>query len=362
MTKQIKQKRPGRGSDQFIVRLPPGMRDEIAHRAEEHGRSMNAEVIARLGASFEEVLSWEGMVVVSKRMEAAASAFEQLFFNLRDWRAPAGGPEPMLPRDNWKGFLRLSLVTCPIAMIPATVESGARFDLINKKTGNRIRYLKVDAETGDAVDNKDIVAAYKVDTDTYIEVTKEELESVALESTHTIEIDEFVPKSEIDSRYLIRPYYLVPDGKVGHDAFGVIRETIRAMNKVAIARVVLTNREHVIALEPLGDGLMGTLLRYPFEVRSENGCFEDIQKVKITKDMLDLARHIVEKKSASFEPEKFEDHYETALVDLISKKRAGIKIGARAQPKASSNVINLMDALKQSVTKGNPQEKRAIKK
>jgi DNA end-binding protein Ku len=128
------------------------------------------------------------------------------------------------------------------------------------------------------------VCAIIPDTDTFIEVTKEELEHVALESTRTIEIDEFVDRSEIDPRYLIRPYYLVPDGKVGHDAFAVIRETIREMNKVAIGRVVLTNREHIIALDPLDKGLMGTLLRYPFEVRSEKEYFDDIQDVKVTKD------------------------------------------------------------------------------
>ena len=189
---------------------------------------------------------------------------------------------------------------------------------------------------------------YKVDTDTYIEVTKEELDDIALDSTRTIEIDEFVPRSEIDSRYLIRPYYLVPDGKVGHDAFAVIRETIRSMDKVAIGRVVLTNREHIIALEPLDNGLMGTLLRYPYEVRSEKEYFDDIQDVKITKDMLDLAKHIVEQKSAEFDPEEFEDRYEQALIDLINQKRNGIKI-AKPAAKASGNVINLMDALKKSL-------------
>jgi DNA end-binding protein Ku len=255
----------------------------------------------------------------------------------------------MAPRANWKGFLRLSLVTCPVALFPATSESEkVSFNQINKKTGHRIKYAKVDAETGEEVTNDDIVKGYKVDTDTYIEVTKDELDDIALESTHTIDIDEFVPKSDIDSRYLIRPYYLVPDGKVGH-AFAVIRETARSLNKVAIGRVVLTNREHVIALEPFGKGLMGTLLRYPYEVRDEKDYFDDIQDVKVTKDMLDLAKHIVEKKSAPFEPENFEDHYEAALVDLIDKKRAGVKLPAKAAPKTSGNVINLMDALKRSL-------------
>ena len=179
-------------------------------------------------------------------------------------------------------------------------------------------------------------------------MSKEELENVALESTRTIEIDEFVDRSEIDPRYLIRPYYLRPDGKVGHDAFAVIRETIREMNKVAIGRVVLTNREHIIALEPLDRGLIGTLLRYPYEVRSEKEYFDDIQDVKVTKDMLDLAKHIVEQKSGSFEPDRFEDRYESALVDLINQKRNGLPM-AKAAPKSSGNVINLMDALKRSL-------------
>ena len=256
----------------------------------------------------------------------------------------------MAPRANWKGFLRLSLVTCPVALYPATSDTEkVSFNQINRKTGHRIKYAKVDAETGEEVAADDIMKGYKVDTDTYIEMSKDELDDIALESTHTIEIDEFVPKADIDSRYLIRPYYLVPDGKVGHDAFAVIRETVRSMNKVAIGRVVLTNREHIIALEPLGKGLMGTLLRYPYEVRSEKEYFDDIQDVKVTRDMLDLARHIVEKKSGAFEPGKFEDHYESALIDLINKKRSGVGLTAKAAPKTGGNVINLMDALKRSL-------------
>jgi DNA end-binding protein Ku len=256
----------------------------------------------------------------------------------------------MAPRANWKGFLRLSLVTCPVALYPATSDTEkVSFNQINRKTGHRIKYAKVDADTGEEVSSDDIMKGYKVDTDTYIEVTKDELDDLALESTRTIEIDEFVPRADIDSRYVIRPYYLVPDGKVGHDAFAVIRETIRSMDKVAIGRVVLTNREHIIALEPLDKGLMGTLLRYPYEVRSETEYFDDIQDVKITKDMLDLAKHIVEQKSASFEPDQFEDRYEQALIDLINQKRNGLSTKTKAAPKTTGNVINLMDALKRSL-------------
>jgi DNA end-binding protein Ku len=255
----------------------------------------------------------------------------------------------MAPRANWKGFLRLSLVTCPVALYPATSESEKiSFNQLNKQTGHRIKYLKVDADTGEEVPNEDIVKGYALDKETFIELSKEELENVALESTRTIDIDEFVDKAEIDPRYLIRPYYLRPDGKVGHDAFAVIRETLREMNKVAIGRVVLTNREHIIALEPMEKGLVGTLLRYPYEVRSEAEYFDDIQDVKVTKDMLDLARHIVNQKSGNFEPEKFEDHYETALVDLINQKRAGKPITPKERPRGE-NVVDLMEALRRSV-------------
>lgn len=255
----------------------------------------------------------------------------------------------MAPRANWKGFLRLSLVTCPVALYPATSESEKiSFNQLNRQTGHRIKYLKVDADTGDEVPNEDIVKGYQLEKDQFIEVTKEELEEIALESTRTIEIDEFVDKSDIDPRYLIRPYYIRPDGKVGHDAFAVIRETIREMDKVAIGRVVLTNREHIIALEPMDKGLVGTLLRYPYEVRSEAEYFDEIQDVKVTKDMLDLAKHIVNQKAGQFDPEKFEDHYESALVELINQKRAGKAIVPKDRPKGE-NVVDLMDALRKSV-------------
>jgi DNA end-binding protein Ku len=257
----------------------------------------------------------------------------------------------MAPRANWKGFLRLSLVTCPVALFPATSESEKiSFNQINRNTGHRIKYMKVDADTGEEVSSDDIMKGYKVDTDTYIEISKDELDNIALESTRTIEIDQFVPKSEIDELYLVRPYYIVPDGKVGHDAYAVIRETIRSLDKVALARVVLTNREHVIALEARDNGLMGMLLRYPYEVRNSAEYFDDIQNVKITKDMLDLAKHIVQQKSGHFEPAKFEDHYEAALTELINKKRNGERITSVTKPASSDNVISLMDALKRSIS------------
>jgi DNA end-binding protein Ku len=257
----------------------------------------------------------------------------------------------MAPRANRKGFLRLSLVTCPVTLFPATSETEkVSFNQINKNTGHRIEYARVDAETGEEVSNEDIAKGYEVDTDTYVTVDKEEHVNVALESTRTIDIDEFVPKSDIDELYLVRPYYIVPEGKVGHDAFAVIREAIRSMDRVAIARVVLTNREHIIALEARGKGLVGMLLRYPYEIRDENEYFGDIQDVKVTKEMLDLARHIVETKSGDFEPEKFEDRYENALVELLNQKRKGEPIRAAVKPRDTGNVVNLMDALRKSLS------------
>jgi DNA end-binding protein Ku len=269
----------------------------------------------------------------------------------------------MAPRANWKGFLRLSLVSCPVALYPATSDSEKiSFNQINRNTGHRIKYLKVDADTGEEVAADDIMKGFKVDTDTYVEVSKDELDNIALDSTRTIEIDEFVPKADIDPRYAIRPYYLVPDGKIGHDAYAVIRETIRDMGKVAIGRLVLTNREHIIALEPLKNGLMGTLLRYPYEVRDEAEYFDDIQDVKVTKDMLDLARHIVEQKAAEFEPGKFEDRYESALVDLVNQKRSGLAIKPHGKARPGTNVVDLMTALQQSLKGGGAAPKPKAKK
>ncbi|MFL6951424.1 MAG: Ku protein [Xanthobacteraceae bacterium] len=255
----------------------------------------------------------------------------------------------MAPRANWKGYLRLSLVSCPIALYPATSErEKIRFHQINRNTGNRIKLLRVDAETGEPVEYEDIVKGYEVGKGEYIEITDEELEAIALESTRTIDIDQFVPRDEIDDLYNVRPYYIAPDGNVGQDAFAVIRDVIGAMKMVALGRVVLTSREHVMAIEPRDTGLVGTLLRYPYEVRQPAEFFEDIPATKVTKDMLDLAKHIVETKSGHFDPEKFEDQYENALKELLRKKQAGEKIAPAAQPQPAK-VINLMDALRKSL-------------
>jgi DNA end-binding protein Ku len=268
----------------------------------------------------------------------------------------------MAPRAYWKGFLRLSLVSCPIQLFPATSErEKVSFNQINRETGNRIRYRKVDEDTGEEVSQEDIVKGYQVDKGQYVEVSEDELETISIDSTRTIEIDEFVPKSEIDDLYMMRPYYIAPDGDVGQDAFVVIREAMEKMNMVAIGRVVLTSREHVIALVPRGKGIVGMLLRYPYEVRDEKEYFDDIKNVKLGKDMMDLAQHIVKTKTGHFEPDKFEDHYEGALKELIAKKSKGIKIEAPRE-REPSKVINLMDALRRSVQSEKPGRKQTAAK
>jgi DNA end-binding protein Ku len=255
----------------------------------------------------------------------------------------------MAPRAYWKGYLKLSLVSCPIALFPATSErEKISFHQINKNTGHRIKYRRVDAETGDEVDSADIVKGYEVGRGEYIELDPGELEAVAIESKRVIDIDEFVPKKEIDELYLNSPYYIAPDGEVGQQAFAVIREAIRKEGMVAIGRVVFTSREHIIALEARGKGLLGVTLRYPYEVRNEAEYFDDIPDEKIPKDMLDLALHIVETKAAHFEPSKFDDRYEDALKDLLRRKQEGKPI-ERPERHEPARVINLMEALRRSV-------------
>ena len=260
----------------------------------------------------------------------------------------------MAPRAYWKGYLRLSLVSCPIQLFPAASErEKVRFHQLNRDTGNRIRYVKVDADTGDEVAVDDIVKGYEVSKGKYIEVEPDELEAVEIDSTRMIDIDQFVPGKEIDELYLKDPYYIVPDGDVGAQAFAVIREAIKKEGMVALGRVVFTNREHVIALEPRGNGLMGVTLRYPYEVRDEKDYFDDIPNESVPKDMLELATHIVQSKAGHFKPDKFEDHYETALRDLIKRKQDGKPI-EKAKEREPAKVIDLMEALRKSAGKDAP--------
>ncbi len=254
----------------------------------------------------------------------------------------------MAPRPNWKGFLKLSLVSCSVALYPATTTNQrVSFNIINKNTGNRVRYEVVDAETGDPVEKEDRVKGYKMEGNEYLLLDDEELENVALESTHTIDIEEFVPASDVDRIYLDESFYIVPQDDVAQEAFAVIREAMRKEELAGLAKVVIYRRERLLLLQPRGKGLLATALRYKDEVRDEKDYFDDIENVKVSADMLKLAAHILDTKKGKFDPKKFEDRYETALKDLIKAKKAGKEPPTVAEPKPS-NVVNLMDALKRS--------------
>jgi DNA end-binding protein Ku len=256
----------------------------------------------------------------------------------------------MAPRAYWKGYLKLSLVSCPIALYPAASSSErVSFNRINKKTGNRLKMLQVDAESGQPVDREDIVRGYEIGKGQYLQVEDDEIDKIQIESTHTIDISSFVPRSEIDERYLDSPYYVAPTDQVGLEAFAVIRDAIREKNMVALGRIVLARRERVVMLEPFDKGLLAVTLRYQYEVRDQAAYFGDIPDLKLPGEMKELAAHIVDSKAGSFDPTKYEDRYETALVELLRAKQAGAVMQPRKEEPQPQRVINLMDALRASI-------------
>jgi DNA end-binding protein Ku len=263
----------------------------------------------------------------------------------------------MAARAYWKGYLKLSLVSCPIAVNPATSSSErVSFRQINKKTGHRLRQQLVDEETREPVASEDKGKGYEVAKNEFLLIEDDEIEALEIESGHTIDIDRFVPAAQIDKRYYDSPYYIAPNDKVGQEAFAVIRDVMKGKGMVALGRVVMAKRERVIALEPLGKGLLGTTLRYPYEVRKAEEYFDDIPDMKVPGEMLELATHILETKAADFDPAQFKDHYEEALVELIRKKQANLPVKtSKEQPAAPRNVISLMDALRRSI-----QSERAV--
>ena len=257
----------------------------------------------------------------------------------------------MAPRAYWKGYLKLSLVSCPIALYPASSSSErVSFNRINKKTGHRLKQQLVDAETGEPVEREDVGRGYEYAKGQYLQVEDEEIEKVRIDSTHTVNIDTFVPKAEIDNRYLDSPYYIAPTDQVGQEAFAVIRDAIHEKKMVALGRIVISRREHVVMLEAFDKGLLATTLRYPYEVREAGAYFEDIADMKLPADMKELAAHIVDSKSSHFDPNTFTDHYETALVELLRAKQAGRAVEAPSEEAPPQRVINLMDALRASIS------------
>ena len=262
----------------------------------------------------------------------------------------------MAPRAYWKGFLKLSLVSCPIALFPATSErEKISFHQLNKDTGNRVRYRKVDAETGDEVEQANIIKGYEVAKGDYVELDPEELEAVAIESKRTIEIDEFVPKKEIDELYMRDPYYIVPDGAVGQQAFAVIREVIRNEGMVAIGKVVFTSREHIIMLEARDNGMMGAHAALPLRSPLRR-LFRRHRRREGAEGHARSCRPHRRNQKRQIGSQKFEDQYEDALKEVIGKKQKGER---SSDPRSrSANVVNLMDAPRQSVKAENGGERR----
>ncbi len=255
----------------------------------------------------------------------------------------------MAARPSWQGHLKLSLVTCPVALYNAISPKGdVHFNMINPSTGNRIKMVTIDAGTEEAVERKNLVKGYEISKGEYVIVTQDEIDSVKLESTKTIEIDSFVPASDIDHLYWDNPYYLVPDGKMAAEPYAVIREAMERADLVALGRIVMSSRERLVALEPRDRGIVATTLRSHEEVRAMKDFFSDIPAVRPDPEMIAIASKIMSQKEADFDPTEFKDHYEDALRDLIERKQKGHKISRAEEPK-ESNVINLMDALKASL-------------
>src|SRR5262245_2027889 len=254
-----------------------------------------------------------------------------------------------MPRSTWKGYLKLSLVSCAVALFNATSPAErVSFNTLNRKTGNRLKQRRMDSVSEEVIDPADRVKGYEVSKGQYVTVEDEELEALKIESTKMIEIESFVPQSEVDQIYEDSAYYLAPDDRVAEEAFAVIRDAMAAKKVVGIGRVVLNRRELMLMLAPRGKGIMATTLRYPYEVRQDAEYFSGITDIKLPEDMMGIAEVIIDRKSGHFEPDKFGDRYEEAVVSMLRAKQQGQSFEVPETP-APSKVVNIMDALKRSL-------------
>jgi DNA end-binding protein Ku len=264
----------------------------------------------------------------------------------------------MAPRPTWQGHLRLSLVSCPVALYTATSRAkDVSFNMLHKETHNRIRMIPTDPELG-PIERSDIVKGYQIEKDRYVIVTPEEIENVRLESTRTIDIDRFVDEDDIDRLYWNDPYFLVPDGKVAVEAFTVIREAMKSAGKVALGRVVMHQRERLLAMEPRDKGLIAYTLRTYDEVKNPEEVFDDIPDVKPDKNMVEIAAKIIEQQEGPFDPTQFKDHYEQALRALIEEKEKNAGRTVTSEPHEETKVIDLMEALRRSLGESGPAARR----
>jgi DNA end-binding protein Ku len=254
-----------------------------------------------------------------------------------------------MPRSSWKGYLKLSLVSCAVALYNASSASErVSFNNLNRKTGNRLKQNLVDSVTGEPVDTAERVKGYQVAKGQYVMVEDTEIEALKIESTRTIEIETFVPQAEVDQIYVDSPYYLAPDDKVAEEAFAVIREAMTKKKMVGIGRIVLARRERMLMLQPRDKGMLATTLRYPYEVRAGAEIFDEIGDTKLPAEMLDIAQEIINRMSGHFEPDTFTDRYEEAVVGMLKAKQAGQTFSV-PEPSQPANVVNIMDALKKSL-------------
>jgi DNA end-binding protein Ku len=256
----------------------------------------------------------------------------------------------MAPRPAWKGYLKLSLVTCAVELTNVVTHAEkVSFNILNRDTGNRVKRIYVDAETGKPVESEDEVKGYEVEDGGYVQIEEDDIDAVRIESSNMLALDGFVDKASIQQIYLDTPYYLAPADKVSEDAFSVIREAMAAKKKAGLARIVLYRRERPVVIEPLGKGMVLTTLRYDSTVRQPDIVFDEIKTVKTDKEMIELAEHIIDKKAAKFDPSEFDDKYEEALIELIRARKAGRKAPKAKAAAKPSNVVNLFDALKKSL-------------
>jgi len=263
----------------------------------------------------------------------------------------------MATRPTWQGYLRLSLVSCPVALYTATTRTGdVHFNMLHKDTHNRIKMIPTDPETG-PVDRSEIVKGYEIEKGRYVIVTDEEIKNVRLETTRTIDIERFVDEEDIDRLYWNDPYFLVPDGDMAVEAFTVIREAMTKAGQVALGRLVMHQRERLMALEPRGKGMVAYSLRNNREVKGANEFFDKIPDVKPNDQMVDIAARIIEQQEGPFDPSQFTDRYEDALRALIKEKEKGAKVTAPAEPK-EAEVIDLMEALRRSLGQSGGGERR----
>jgi DNA end-binding protein Ku len=259
----------------------------------------------------------------------------------------------MAARSIWKGYLRLSLVNCAVALYPAVTEANkVHFHKLNRKTGNRLRMRMVDEETGKEVDRDQQVKGYQISKRSTVQVEEEDLDKIALEGTHVMEVTKFVPREEIDPLYFDRPYYLAPNDDASQEAFAVLREAMRKKEIGALATVIMHERDHIVLLEPRDSGMLCTMLRTDEEVRDSKAAFSGAKKSRIGGELLEVAQLLIDKKMGKFQPSEFKDHYGTALKALIKAKKAGRKIKEIELPEEPTKPSSVLDALRESLKQG----------